>query len=244
MSLFAVSGLSVDMMRDGLTSRIVDHVGFDLDEGSIVDLAGVSGCGKSTLLRACALMLPHSEGALALRGRPHTDFEPARWRACVCLIPQKASLVPGSVRDNLLLPWKLAVRKNSPMPSDADLRHSMDEALLDDVPLNREANRLSGGQAARVALLRAFLTGPDVLLMDEVDAALDSESSAAVSRITQAAANRGTACLRIRHRGPDGLASRTLHMADGRLSESAATAGKPGSAGSAVSQGQQEAHRG
>lgn len=219
MSLFSVTDLSVDLMHDGHMARVVDGVGFELEAGCIADLTGASGCGKSTLLRACALMLPRAEGTLTLRGRDCADFEPALWRASVCLIPQKASLAPATVRENLLLPWKLAVRRGAPAPREAELRRAMDEALLDDVALDRDASRLSGGQAARVALLRAFLTRPDVLLMDEVDAALDDESSAAVSRITEAAAASGAACLRIRHRGPDGLAGRTFRMAEGRLTE-------------------------
>ena len=219
MSLFSVDNLSVSLPRDGRTAQVVSRVSFDLNEGCIADLTGASGCGKSTLLRACALMLPHESGTVRLKGRDCTDFEPTRWRASVCLIPQKASLLPASVKDNLLSPWKLAVRKGATPPSDAELRRAMDAALLDDVALDRDASRLSGGQAARIALLRAFLTRPDVMLMDEADAALDNESSAAVSHLTAQAAKRGAACLRIRHRGPDGLATLTLHMADGKLRE-------------------------
>ena len=77
---------------------------------------------------------------------------------------------------------------------------------------------LSGGQAARVALLRAFATRPRVLLLDEVDAALDDESARAVGRLTKSLVDDRMACLRIRHRAADGVACGTFSLRDGALS--------------------------
>lgn len=103
-------------------------------------------------------------------------------------------------------------------PSDAELVALLEKAELGDVPLDRDAAQLSGGQRARVAVLRAFATSPQVLLLDEVDAALDDESALAVGRLTRELVHGETACLRIRHRQADGLADGTFTLADGRLS--------------------------
>ena len=84
--------------------------------------------------------------------------------------------------------------------------------------LGRNAAQLSGGQAARVALLRAFATRPRVLLLDEVDAALDDESARAVGRLTKSLVDDRMACLRIRHRAADGVACGTFSLRDGALS--------------------------
>ena len=73
-----------------------------------------------------------------------------------------------------------------------------------------------------MALLRAFATRPRVLLLDEVDAALDDDSALAVGRLTRSLVDARTACLRIRHRASDGFASGTFTLADGALSFAAA----------------------
>ena len=75
-------------------------------------------------------------------------------RRRVCLVPQAASLVPGTVRDNLLFPWTLKVNAGSPKPDDDVLNEMLSLAMLDGVTLDHAAAQLSGGQLARVALLR------------------------------------------------------------------------------------------
>ncbi|MDU2403944.1 MAG: ABC transporter ATP-binding protein, partial [Bifidobacterium longum] len=85
--------------------------------------------------------------------------------------------------------------------------------------LERAPHDLSGGQAARVALARTLLTDPKVLLADEVDAGLDDDNVAKVATIMADAATRGMTIIRIRHRPPDGRATRTLTLDKGRLTE-------------------------
>lgn len=75
------------------------------------------------------------------------------------------------------------------------------------------------GQQARVCLLRTLLTGPKVLLADEVDAGLDDENADKVGRMLAHAAGRNMAIMRVRHRAADGRADRTLRLRDGVLSE-------------------------
>ncbi len=217
MPLFEACDLSVAYVGggDGAPVRLAG-VSFGLEAGAVYDLTGPSGAGKSMLLRACARMMPLAAGRLLLDGTEGDALTCQEWRRRVCLVPQRASLVPGTVRDNLLVPWALKVNRGRPAPSDAQLAQLMDAALLD-VPLDRDAARLSGGQAARVALLRAFATRPPVLLLDEVDAALDDESARAVGALTASVAAEGATCLRIRHRPPDGFARGIFRLEGGRL---------------------------
>ena len=169
-------------------------------------------------------MMERTAGELFLEGAPASGFKPCEWRRRVCLVPQKPSLLPGSVRDNLLLPWKLKVREGGGPPADGVLRELMRLAELDGVGLDRDVARLSGGQQARVALLRAFAAGPEVLLLDEVDAALDDASACAVGRLTRALVGPRMACLRIRHRASDGFAARVFELRGGALSSAAGPA--------------------
>lgn len=170
-------------------------------------------------------MLARDGGEFFLDDRPSSAFKPVEWRRQVCLVPQQSALVVGTVRDNLVLPWKLKANAGSVPPGDDELERLLEAVELDDVALSRDASQLSGGQAARVALLRAFATRPRVLLLDEVDAALDDGSALAVGLLTRRLADERTTCLRIRHRTSDGFASGVFALDGGTLSFSPAGKG-------------------
>ncbi|PLS26292.1 ABC transporter ATP-binding protein [Bifidobacterium parmae] len=114
------------------------------------------------------------------------------------------------------------------MLPDARIRETLDAMGCGDIDLTRRPHDLSGGQAARVSLARTLLTEPKVLLADEVDAGLDDENAAKVASIMAYAAGRGMAIVRIRHRPPDGRASRVATLADGALTWTDATGSATG----------------
>ena len=226
--ILSARGLTVVLHGDeGSDVTVLDGVSFGVAPGEVVDVTGPSGSGKTTLLRALARLLPRASGDLALRGVAATEFSPAEWRARVALLPQKPTLVPGCVRDNLLLPWKLKIRAEAALPDDASLRQTLDALGLADIALDRGAARLSVGQEARLAFARVWLTAPDVLLLDEADAALDADSSASMTEaVRRFAAGDGAASpaaavavVRVRHRESDGIATRRLRLAGGLLEE-------------------------
>ncbi|KAA8820449.1 ABC transporter ATP-binding protein [Bifidobacterium rousetti] len=103
------------------------------------------------------------------------------------------------------------------LPEDR-IRQTLDAMGCGDIDLTRAPHDLSGGQAARVSLARTLLTSPRVLLADEVDAGLDDENAEKVASIMADAAAHGMAIVRIRHRPPDGRASRIVTLAHGVLS--------------------------
>ncbi len=196
--------------------RVLDGVSLGVDAGEIVDVVGPSGSGKTTLLRALARLLPEATGELALGGVPASKIEPGVWRSRVALLPQVPAIGEGTIRDNLTLPWTLRVRKGEVPPGDDRLLELLGLVHLD-LSLDRDASRLSVGQRARVALVRTLATAPEVLLLDEPDAALDSESMEAVTEATREFCHRGGGVVRVRHRDSDGLARRRLRLADGAL---------------------------
>lgn len=209
---FEARSLGAAYRRGGRVVPVFENASFSLGEGEICDIVGPSGSGKSTLLRICALMMEKTSGELFVDGTASSECKPAEWRRRVCLVPQKPSLIPGTVKDNLLLAWSMRIRSAETPPSDAALRELLDAVGLAGEVLSRNASQLSGGQQARVALVRSFATRPRVLLLDEADAALDDASSAAVGDLTARIAAQGTAILRVRHRASDGLATRTLRV--------------------------------
>ena len=198
----------------------------------IVDLVGPSGAGKSSLLTAFARLNPRASGDLRLDGRSADDFTPQQWRAQVAYLPQKPVLLGETVAQAIRLPFTLAIRqsartKQGPRrisPTDAlpdgRIRETLDNMGCADIDLNRPPHDLSGGQAARVSLARTLLTRPKVLLADEVDAGLDGDNAEKVARILAKAAADGMAIVRIRHRPPDGRATRVMRLADGTLTQS------------------------
>lgn len=209
----------------GITRTVFEKLSFAIAQGEIVDLVGPSGSGKSSLLTACARLNPHAHGTFTLEGRSSDEFTAQQWRRDVAYLPQKPILTGASVADAIRLPWTLAVRgkggKAEQLLPDERIRATLDAMGCEDIDLPRAPHDLSGGQAARVALARTLLTNPKVLLADEVDAGLDDDNANKVATIMADAAARGMAIIRIRHRPPDGHATRTLTLADGRLSEEA-----------------------
>ena len=165
-------------------------------------------------------------------GRSADDFTPQQWRAQVAYLPQKPVLLGETVAQAIRLPFTLAIRqsartKQGPRrisPTDAlpdgRIRETLDNMGCADIDLNRPPHDLSGGQAARVSLARTLLTRPKVLLADEVDAGLDDDNAEKVARILAKAAADGMAIVRIRHRPPDGRATRVMRLANGTLTQS------------------------
>lgn len=155
------------------------HGAFALDvsfaaQGGVTALFGPSGAGKSTIVGAIAGLLRPQEGRIAVNGRVLLDtaariFVPAALRR-TAVVFQDARLFPHmSVEDNLLFGWR-----RSPTKADAATIAHIVELLGLGGLLARRPQRLSGGEKSRVALGRALLAAPDMLLLDEPLAALDA----------------------------------------------------------------------
>ncbi len=218
------------MPQQGGDHTVFHDLSFHVDAGEVVDITGPSGAGKSTLLTAFARLNAHTTGIFTLDGKDSDSFTPQQWRVRVSYLPQTSTLIGDTVADVIRLPWTLAVRqgerKQEPadMLADAHIRQLLDAMGCADIQLDRNPRDLSGGQAARVSLARTILTKPRVLLADEVDAGLDEENADKVADLLKRAAGQGAGVVRIRHRAPDGRASRIMVLSDGELNEQQAPA--------------------
>ncbi len=169
----------------GAGRAILDQADLDVPRGAFVLLTGPSGAGKSTLLRLfCRLEEPQT-GQVLLDGQDVAALAPAQLRRRVSYLQQTPTVIPGSVRANLLLPFSFKAAHGQTPPDDTALATLLDSLAAGDIPLSQEASTLSVGQRQRLCLARALLTRPEVLLLDEPTSALDPESAQAVLRAAE-----------------------------------------------------------
>lgn len=153
--------------------------------GDRIALTGPSGGGKSVLLRALALLDPLDGGQVTWQGEAiHLSAVPA-YRCHVAYVRQRPALLPGTVEDNLLMPYQLRARRHS-AAFDRDAAIALLAGAERDASfLEKNAGDLSGGEAQIAALVRTLQTRPTVLLLDEPTAALDPASARAVESLLQ-----------------------------------------------------------
>lgn len=162
--------------------RLVKASG-SIEAGQVLTVKGQSGSGKSTLLRLLARIIRAEEGEAYLLGRSWNEMPFFEWRSRVHYVGQKPVVFPASVEENFKLPFKLNVRRNRRQFSLDQTIGYMKEAGLPASILGQDARTLSGGEAARLALVRALLIEPQVLLLDEPMAYLDGSNRQRVIRL-------------------------------------------------------------
>ncbi len=150
--------------------------------GERLAVSGASGSGKTLLLRTLAGLEPLQAGELIFRDRPLSAWSMPAYRARVVYVPQRPALPEGPVEKALRIPFRFRVHRHQRFPAD---RAQELLAMLgrDEKFLQQQTERLSGGEAQIVAMLRALLIGPDVLLLDEPTASLDARAVAAVEAL-------------------------------------------------------------
>lgn len=152
----------------------VEHcLNFSIDYGSFLELSGPSGVGKTTIMRSLCRLRAHQGGTLYFNERAMNEITPCQWRKDIAFLPQRPVMLSGTVAKNLIA----AHKKDKPI-SDA-LKETLKRLGLNPKRiLDQEARLLSGGEAARIALLRALELEPKVLLLDEPTASLDEKNAA------------------------------------------------------------------
>lgn len=205
------SGLSAAGLTGPAEDARVHDVTLSVDQGEVVHVAGPNGSGKTTLLRLLAGLDPIQGGDLRLHGRPAREVPVSEWRRRVGLVFQEPRLFPGSVGANLS--W--AARQHG-YAVDPD---ALMERVGLDLPLDREALSLSGGEAKRVQLARTLAVRPDILLLDEPTAFLDPENRATIQRLVRSLADDGYGVVVVSHIGEDRatMSGKTYVIEHGRL---------------------------
>ena len=206
----------------------LNGISLDVGRGEWLAVVGRSGCGKTTLLNlAGAADLPTS-GEVEIEGVRTSSLDDDALtelrRRRIGFVFQFLQLLPTlSAVENVELPLQLAgVRK--PRGRAVEMLETVGIAAL----ANRQPHQLSGGEMQRVAVARALVHGPGLLLADEPTGSLDDEAAASVIELLREMRNRlGTSILMATH-SPEAAAAadRRLALRDGKLDPSAATGGR------------------
>lgn len=152
-------------------SPVLEDFSLDLEPGEIYALIGPSGCGKSTLLKVLCGILPPREGSVEYAGRPVSSEN----GISIGYVPQNYGLLDWkTTRANIFLPWQIGGGRKRIQKKDPNAAQAVIEELGLTELLQRYPSELSGGQKQRAALARAFISAPDLLLMDEPFSALDA----------------------------------------------------------------------
>lgn len=201
---------------------ILDDVSFTVHRGEVIVVVGPSGCGKSTLLRCINALEPIQGGTIKLEDElvdPKSKTLTGL-RQKIGMVFQSYELFPHlSVLDNILLaPMKVQKRKKQEVAAEA-------RELLKRVGLEEKADsyprQLSGGQKQRVAIVRALCMHPEILLFDEVTAALDPEMVREVLDVMLDLAAQGRTMIIVTHemQFARAVADRILFIDGGKIVE-------------------------
>lgn len=193
--------LSIEHLKKEYDGKpVLDDVSLNVKKGEVIVIVGPSGCGKSTLLRCINALEPIQGGEIRLHGEPigSSPKQLATLRQKIGMVFQSYELFPHlTVLENIILaPTK--VQKRSKSETEAEAR-----ALLSRVGLADRADsyprQLSGGQKQRIAIVRALCMHPEILLFDEVTAALDPEMVHEVLQVLLDLAEQGRTMLIVTH---------------------------------------------
>jgi ATP-binding cassette, subfamily B, bacterial len=189
--------------------------------GETVALVGETGAGKSTLVKLVARFYDVTSGSVLVDGVDVRDYDLAAYRHRLGVVPQEAHLFAGTVRD--------AIAYGRPGATDAEVEAAARAVGAVDMiarlpggfyyQVAERGRNLSAGQRQLIALARAYLVDPDILLLDEATAALDLATEAAVTRAAEHLAARRTTLVVAHRLTTAARADRIVVVADGRITE-------------------------
>ncbi|MGN6367376.1 MAG: ABC transporter ATP-binding protein [Phycisphaerae bacterium] len=206
---------TLHLSRDIAGKTIVHDISIDASRGEILAIMGPSGSGKSSFLRLLNRLDEPTAGSVLLDNADTKSLPPRELRRRIGMVLQSPFLFPGTVADNLAF---------GPHQHNESLSADQINELLDKVRLpdyaDRDASRLSGGEAQRVSVARTLANNPDVLLLDEPTSALDAESKSDVEKLIAAIVReRNLACLLVTHDPEQArrIAARSMLLVAGKL---------------------------
>lgn len=167
----------------GSKEKSLDSLTLSIPRGSTVGIIGATGSGKTTLISLVPRFYDVSEGSLKVNGTDVRNYNVDELRKLIGVVPQKAALVSGTVRDN--------VKWGKPDATDEEIIEALKTAQAFDFVSEKDGldskilqggKNLSGGQIQRLTIARALVRKPEILILDDSSSALDFATDAALRR--------------------------------------------------------------
>lgn len=218
--MIQIDNISKVFRTSEIETVALNHVNLDIKEGEFVAIMGPSGCGKSTLLNILGLLDNPTEGSYRIMGeevgnlkeKQRTQMRKGR----IGFVFQSFNLIDElNVYENVELPLTYLGIK-------ASERRRMVDDMLKRMNISHRAKhfpqQLSGGQQQRIAIARAVITNPGLILADEPTGNLDSKNGAEVMNLLTELNREGTTIVMVTHSSHDAsFAHRTVHLFDGSV---------------------------
>ncbi|MAL21674.1 MAG: ABC transporter permease [Xanthomarina sp.] len=201
--------------------EVLHNISFQAPSGSVVALVGSSGSGKSTIAGLAATFLNPKSGKVTIDQQDLSKVNLSSYRQHLGVVLQDEFLFEGTIRENILFP--------KPDATEAQLQHAVHAAYVNeftdrfenglDTLIGERGVKLSGGQRQRLAIARAILADPKIIILDEATSNLDTESEGLIQKsLTELTKNRTT--LVIAHRlSTIKKADQILVIESGRIAE-------------------------
>ena len=204
------------------SDRLVLHdVTFSIAPGETIALVGPTGGGKSTIAKLITRFYDPSSGTIAIDGHNLRDINQLSLRRQLGVVPQEPFLFAGTIRDNLIFARDYISDEELNSAIDKIGLREMIERLPDgiDTTVHERGQSLSTGERQLLAIGRAFLANPRVLVLDEATSSLDLQSEVAVERALDAILEQRTAILIAHRLSTAQRADRILVVQGGRITE-------------------------
>jgi subfamily B ATP-binding cassette protein HlyB/CyaB len=205
----AKGGLTVDRLSFSYAEDrppLYENLSFTVEPGKVVLITGPSGCGKSTLAKVLLGLYTGYKGTIRLDGRDTRSMSVNEIRSLFGVVPQESVLFSGTIIENLLSVAGDATMELAVLACKMAGVHEFVENMTEgyQTKIGERGAGLSGGQRQRLAIARALIKRPKVLIFDEAVASLDAESASHVAAAVNDLAGRVTV-LFITHKVPDNL---------------------------------------
>lgn len=203
------------LLKDIKFKNILDIENLEINENVVTVVKGESGSGKSTMLKLLNNIISPDSGIVMYNGVDVNDINPITLRREVIMQSQFPTIFPGNVRENLNVIFTLRGEEGL---ADEKLLKAMEIVNLKK-DLNDYAQNLSGGEKTRLSIARLFLVEPDVFLLDEPGASLDSKTEEILmNNVIAEIKKRNKTLIFISHsENPEIISDKIITLKDGRV---------------------------
>ena len=204
---------------------VLHSASFEIRSGRSTAIIGRSGAGKTTIVNLLCRFVEPDEGRILVDGVPLDELDPVQWRRQIAVASQDLELVDGTILENITY-------GQSATPAEAERAAKLAEAhgFIEQLPQGYETlvgyrgASLSAGQRQRIALARALVRDPAILILDEATNAVDGLSEAAIVETLRSRAGRRTTIVISHHRSTISFCDDVVVLGSGRVKGQAALA--------------------